>query len=66
MINGRMVELSSDYSDDVAIFLGSHRMYIKRHLIRASQELLTIFRRIGIAEMYEQKQSEVLTAAYGK
>ena len=35
-INGK--KIGSDYDDDVAIFFGEHRMYLKRHLVRALNE----------------------------
>ena len=37
------IELKSDYEDDIAFFFGKHRLYFKRHIVRAfneAQELL--------------------------
>jgi len=31
-------KLESSYNDDVCIFYGAHRLYLKRHIIRALQE----------------------------
>lgn len=36
------LELSSDYDDDVAIFYGRNRLYIKRHIARAFEEAQTV------------------------
>lgn len=32
------VDLSSDYTDDIAYFYGTNRLYIKRHALRAFEE----------------------------
>lgn len=36
---GDDVKASSDYDDDVAFFYGTHRIYLKRHIIRTLQEV---------------------------
>lgn len=35
-------KLESDHNDDIAIFYGAHRLYLKRHIIRAFQEAKAI------------------------
>lgn len=40
--------VGSDYDDDVAVFIGHHRIYLKRHMIRAFHELQQTLRRAGI------------------
>lgn len=32
------IELRSDYDDDICFFYGKHRLYLKRHIIRAFSE----------------------------
>ncbi len=32
------LELKSDYADDIAVFFGTNRLYLKRHIIRAFEE----------------------------
>jgi len=32
------ITLRSDYDDDIAIFYGAHRLYLKRHIIRAFEK----------------------------
>ena len=32
------IELKSDYADDIAIFYGKNRLYLKRHIVRAFNE----------------------------
>ncbi len=34
--------LESDYDDDVCFFYGAHRLYIKRHIIRALQQARSV------------------------
>ncbi len=36
------VELKSDYTDDIAFFHGTNRIYLKRHIIRAFEEAVTL------------------------
>lgn len=43
-INGK--KIGSDYEDDIAIFFGEHRMYLKRHLIRALNEAMQKYQRL--------------------
>jgi len=45
-ING--AELRSDHDDDIAIFIGKERLYLKRHIVRVFRELLEIFQREGL------------------
>ncbi|HEY0057345.1 MAG TPA: hypothetical protein VGB63_18490 [Pedobacter sp.] len=40
------VVIGSDYEDDIAYAMGSNRMYLKRHLERAYEELKVLFKPI--------------------
>ena len=31
-------ELKSDYEDDICFFFGEHRIYLKRHIVKALKE----------------------------
>lgn len=35
-------ELRSDYADDVAVFYGKNRLYLKRHIVRAFEEACSL------------------------
>ncbi|MEH6435593.1 hypothetical protein [Massilia sp. DD77] len=35
--------LGCDYHDDVALYYGRHRLYLKRHVLRAIEELAVVF-----------------------
>ncbi len=41
-ING--VEFRSDYDDDVCIFIGDQKIYLKRHIYRAATEAIQFFK----------------------
>jgi hypothetical protein len=41
-ING--VEFRSDYYDDVCIFIGDQKIYLKRHIYRAATEAIQFFK----------------------
>jgi hypothetical protein len=38
------LELKSDYTDDIAVFYGKNRLYLKRHIVRAFEEASTKLR----------------------
>jgi len=50
------VELRGDYDDDVAIFYGTNRLYLKRHIIRAlheaQEQLEPMLGRQAIAQLF--------------
>jgi len=42
IILGKDVIAKSDYDDDIAFFYGEHRIYFKRHILRALEESIKI------------------------
>lgn len=44
LINGKQV--TSDYEDDICFFFGEHKIYLKRHIIRALQEAQEKYREL--------------------
>lgn len=45
VINGK--EMGSDYADDIAVYYGKHRLYLKRHLLRSFELVAQIYRTDG-------------------
>ena len=55
MMRGKLVTLESSYPDDTAVYLGAHRIYLKRHMIRTFDELLAVFeKRRVLSESFMQ------------
>jgi|SRR3989344_3852598 len=44
VINGK--SYGSDYEDDIAVFYGEYRIYLKRHIVKAFQESVVIAKRL--------------------
>ncbi|MFZ1218218.1 MAG: hypothetical protein WAO00_02940, partial [Chthoniobacterales bacterium] len=44
------IELRCEYDNEVALFIGKERLYLKRHIVRAFHELVRIFVQKGLLE----------------
>jgi hypothetical protein len=51
------LELKSDYADDMAVFYGKNRLYLKRHIIRAFEEARALLEPVMKQNHREQSPS---------